>query len=89
MNSLNTRLFLSVLGLAMLAAPAFAQEQYRQAPPSMYNYNYQTPTYQGRGYQARAYVAPEANPAGTYPNPVGVSGSAESVESGAAFNTGR
>jgi len=25
---------------------------------------------------------------GTYPNPVGVSGSAESVQSGAAFNTG-
>jgi hypothetical protein len=28
------------------------------------------------------------DPAGTYPNPVTRSGSAESVESGAAFNTG-
>jgi hypothetical protein len=89
MTSLNTRLALSVLGIAMLATPAFAQQQYRQTPPAMYNYDYQTPAYQAPGYQARAYVAPEADPAGTYPNPVTRSGSAESTESGAEFDTGR
>ncbi|HTV36349.1 MAG TPA: hypothetical protein VMF12_07945 [Xanthobacteraceae bacterium] len=86
MKSLNTKLVLSAVGIAMLATPAFAQESYRQAPPSMYNY--QAPAYQGRGYQAYAYLAPEAAPAPSYPNPVARSGSEESVESGAAFNTG-
>lgn len=72
MKSLNTKLVLSVLGIAMLATPAFAQRPHRlYAPHSLYNYQ-----------------APVADPSGSYPNPVGVSGSAESVQSGAAFNTG-
>jgi hypothetical protein len=72
MKSLNTKLILTALGIAMLATPAFAQGSYRHhAPRSLYNYQ-----------------APVADPAGTYPNPVGVSGSAESIQSGAAFNTG-
>jgi hypothetical protein len=71
MKSLNTKLILTALGIAMLATPAFAQGSYRHhASRPLYN------------------QAPVADPAGTYPNPVGVSGSAESVQSGAAFNTG-
>ncbi len=67
MKSFNTKLVLSVLGIAMLATPAFAQHRLHAAQGL---YNYQAPV------------------ASTYPNPVGVSGSAESVQSGAAFNTG-
>jgi hypothetical protein len=33
--------------------------------------------------------APAGDPAGVYPNPVGRTGSAENVQSGAAFNTDR
>ena len=72
MKSLNTKLVLSVVGIAMLATPAFAQRPYRHhTPGALYNYQ-----------------APIADPAGTYPNPVARSGSAEQAESGAAFNTG-
>jgi hypothetical protein len=35
------------------------------------------------------YAAPQTNPVGVYPNPVGDSGSAESVQSGAAFHLDR
>jgi hypothetical protein len=70
MKSLNTKLVLSVLGIAALATPAFAQRPYWQARP----YN--------NGYQAAA-----AYPGGLYPNPVASSDSAQSIESGAEFNT--
>jgi hypothetical protein len=72
MKSLNTKLVLSVVGIAMLATPAFAQQPYRHHTRGTL-YNYQVPV---------------ADPSGTYPNPVARSGSAESVQSGAAFNTG-
>jgi hypothetical protein len=66
--SLNTKLILSVIGIALLATPAVAQESYRHAS-SRNQYNYQT--------------------GGVYPNGATRSGSAESVQSGAEFNTER
>jgi len=73
MKSFNTKLVLSVLGIAMLATPVLAQQPHRQqVPQGLYNYQ-----------------APAADPAGTYPNPVAHTGSAQSIESGAAFNLGR
>jgi hypothetical protein len=72
MKTLNTKLVLSALGIALLATPAFAQQSQRQASPQA-PFNYQTPG---------------SNPDG-YPNPVARSGSAEQVQSGAAFNLGR
>ncbi|MFZ3351013.1 MAG: hypothetical protein WA268_09135 [Xanthobacteraceae bacterium] len=39
--SLNTKLILSVIGIALLATPALAQESYRHAS-SRNQYNYQT-----------------------------------------------
>lgn len=72
MKSLNTKLVLSALGIALLATPAFAQRQHWQ-PSNQGLYDYQ-----GAGNQV-----------GTYPNPVARSGSAEQVQSGAAFDLGR
>jgi hypothetical protein len=73
MKSLNTKLVLSALAVAMIASPAFAQRPHRQLP-----YPYQS-----------QYQAPlPANGIGVYPNPVPRTGSAWSVQSGAAFNTG-
>ncbi len=69
MKSFNTKLILSMVGIAMLATPAFAQRPNRHHTPGGL-YSYQTPV------------------GGTYPNPVVVSGSAELIQSGAAFNTG-
>jgi hypothetical protein len=42
MKSLNTKLLLSALGIALLATPAFAQRPYRHAPTES-QYNYQNP----------------------------------------------
>jgi hypothetical protein len=72
MKSLKTKVVLSALGIALVATPALAQQPHRQQRPQQL-YNYQ---------------APVADPAGTYPNPVARSGSAEQVQSGAAFDTG-
>jgi hypothetical protein len=68
---LTTKLFLSAVGIALLATPALAQESYRHSS-SRNLYNYQT-----------------NDPAGVYPNGASRSGSAESVQSGAEFNTMR
>ena len=68
---LTTKLFLSAVGIALLATPALAQESYRHSS-SRNLYNYQT-----------------NDPAGVYPNGAIRSGSAESVQSGAEFNTQR
>ena len=54
MKSLNTKLVLSVLGIAALATPAFAQRPYWQARP--YN-NYQAPA----AYPGGAYPNPVAS----------------------------
>jgi hypothetical protein len=73
MKSLNTKLILSAVGIAMLATPAFAQGWQRQeSPRSLYNYQ-----------------DPQPNTVGVYPNGAIRSGSAESVESGAEFNLQR
>jgi hypothetical protein len=71
MTKLTTKLILSAVGIALLAAPAFAQDSYRHSS-SRNLYNYQT-----------------NDPAGVYPNGASRSGSAESVQSGAEFNTQR
>lgn len=71
MKSLNTKLALTALGVALLATPAFAQRPHHQV------------THQQTEDSATP-VAP--NVVGTYPNGATRSGSAESVESGAEFN---
>lgn len=74
MNTLNTKLVLSALGIALLATPAFAQRpQHRRPVP-----------------QAQYYgqVGP-GNSVGTYPNPISRTGTAEQVQSGAAFDLDR
>ena len=68
---LNTKLILSVVGIALLATPALAQESYRHSS-SRNLYSYQT-----------------NNPVGVYTNGATRSGSADSVQSGAEFNTER
>ena len=73
MKSLSTKLLLSAVGLALLATPAFAQRPERQHSPRAL-YNYQDP---------------QPNTVGVYPNGTARSGSAESVDSGAAFNLQR
>jgi len=70
MKSFNTKLVLSVLGVAMLATPVLAQPMHHhRAPATLYNYQ-----------------APGQDPVGVYPNPVVKSGSAEQVQSGAAWD---
>jgi hypothetical protein len=74
MKALGTKLVFSAVGIALLASPAFAQRPRHYAAP-------RSPYYD--------YAASRANPVGVYPNPVGVSGSAESIQSGAAFDLDR
>jgi hypothetical protein len=70
MKSMNTKLVLSALGLALLATPAFAQKPHHRIanPETMQTQN---------------------DPVGVYPNPVGRSGSEESVQSGSAIGLDR
>jgi len=73
MKSLNTKLVLSAIGIALLATPAFAQRPQRQpSPRALYDYQ----------------VVPAGNPTRSYPNPVAHTGTAEQVQSGAAFDLG-
>jgi hypothetical protein len=74
MKLLNTKLALSVLGVALLATPALAQRTRHQA--SQEQMQYQEPLYNT--------VQPGQTPA--YPNGTIRSGSAASVQSGAQFN---
>jgi hypothetical protein len=79
MKTLNTKLAksklaLSVLGVALLASPAFAQRPHRQV--SHHEMQFQGPTYD--------VVQPGQLP--VYPNGANRTGSAASVESGAEFN---
>jgi hypothetical protein len=71
MKSLNTKLVLSVLGIALLASPAFAAKHHQQA------------SYQGLQNSA-SDTAPTS--VGTYPNGAIRSGSVYSRESGADDN---
>lgn len=71
MKSLNTRLVLSALGVALLATPAFAAK-HQNSYEGLQNY--------APGYSDQAYSA------GTYPNGTPYSGSVLSRESGARDN---
>jgi|HubBroStandDraft_1064217.scaffolds.fasta_scaffold1846523_1 hypothetical protein len=81
MKSLNTKLVLSALGIAVLATPALAQQQqsHRQQTPSYSTYQ----DYQG--LQNSAAGAPNTF-VGTYPNGAIRGGSVYSRESGADDN---
>jgi hypothetical protein len=80
MKSLNTRLVLSALGIAVLATPALAQQQSRHQQTSSYSSN------QGyQGLQNSAAGAPNTF-VGTYPNGAIRGGSVYSRESGADDN---
>jgi hypothetical protein len=70
MKSLNTKLVLSALGIALLATPAFAAKQ--------------KTSYQGLQNSASSYNT--QTDVGTYPNGAIRSGSAYSRESGAEDN---
>jgi hypothetical protein len=70
MKSLNTKLVLSALGLALIATPAFAAKHHQ-------------PSYQGLQNSAAGSTPTDL---GTYPNGATRSGSAYSRESGADDN---
>ena len=72
MKSLNTKLVLSALGLALLATPAFAQKSHHQS-------------YRQQEMQSPSVNDP-SNFVGTYPNGAIKSGSAESQQDGTDFN---
>jgi hypothetical protein len=76
MKSLNTKLMLSALGVALLATPAFAQRPHQQ----LSNQQSQLQDYAGNAIQNPPVLH--------YPNGATRSGSAESVQSGAEFNLG-
>jgi hypothetical protein len=84
MTSLNARLVLSAVSIALLATPAFAQHLHRRSS-SLALYDGQ---YNARGIRAYAAVL-SGDPATGYPNPVTHSGSAAQVQSGAAFDLDR
>jgi hypothetical protein len=77
MKTINAKLALSAMAIAMLATPALAQQQtsHRQQP----SYS----TYQGLQNSAAGYPN---SPVGTYPNGAIRSGSVYSRESGADAN---
>ncbi len=70
MKSLNTKLVLSALGIALLATPAFAAKH--------------KTSYEGLQNSTQGYA--QTNSVGTYPNGAQVSGSAYSRKSGAMDN---
>ncbi len=73
MASLNAKLVLAAVGIALLANPALAQRLYHQPPPrAVYD-----------------YPVPPGSPLGVYPNPVERTGTAAQASSGAAFDVGR
>jgi hypothetical protein len=73
MASLNAKLVLSTVGIALLATPALAQRLYhRAAPRATYDYR-----------------LPPGDPPAVYPNPEVRSGSAAQAQSGAAFDLHR
>jgi hypothetical protein len=70
MTSLNTKLVLSALGIALLATPAFAAKRHHAAAPGLQN----------------SFVGSAPSDVGTYPNGATRTGSAYSHESGADDN---
>jgi len=84
MTSLNARLVLSAVSIALLATPAFAQRlHHRPSPRALYDYRGNA-----NGASSFAEVSPGYPDTG-YPNPVSRSGSAEQLQSGAAFDLDR
>ena len=84
MTSLNARIILSAVGVALLATPTFAQRlHHRSSPRALYDYQRNA-----NGFSSFAQVPP-GDPSTGYPNPVTHSGSAEQVQSGAAFDLDR
>jgi hypothetical protein len=84
MTSLNARVVLSAVSIAFLATPAFAQGlHHRPSPRALYDYRGNP-----NGASSFAEVSP-GYPATGYPNPVPRSGSAEQLQSGAAFDLDR
>lgn len=84
MTSLNARLILSAVGIALLATPTFAQRlHHRPSPRALYDYQRNA-----NGASSFAEIPPGGLSAG-YPNPVTHSGSAEQVQSGAALDLDR
>lgn len=81
MTSLNARLALSAVSIALVATPAFAERpHHRPSPRALYDYQRNA-----HGTFSFAEV-----PLGTgYPNPVTHSGSAEQDQSGAALDLDR
>jgi hypothetical protein len=71
MKSLNTKLALSALGIALLATPAFAQKPQHQSY---------------RQQELNAPATADPSNVGVYPNGAQRTGSADSVQSGAEFN---
>jgi hypothetical protein len=80
MKSLNTKLALSALGIALLATPALAQQQPQQHPQPQHR------LYMQQSAPNTYHPNYDPNYVGTYPNGATRTGSAESVESGAEFN---
>jgi hypothetical protein len=80
MTSLNARLVLSAVSIALLATPAFAQHLHRRSSPFEYDAR--------GGIRAYAAVLPGDSATG-YPNPVTHSGTAAQIQSGAAFDLDR
>ncbi len=85
MKSLNAKLTLAALGIAMLATPAFAQRPHRQqTQQQMQKWN--------RQRQLQDYYTGNADipndPPLHYPSGAAPSGTAESIQSGAEFNLG-
>jgi hypothetical protein len=84
MTSLKARLLLSAMSIALLASPAFAHRLHRRpSPHALYDYQRNV-----IGASSFAAIPPGGPPVG-YPNPVTRSGSAEQVQSGAAFDLDR
>ena len=84
MTPLNARLVLSAVSIALLATPTFAQRlHHRPSPRALYDYQHNA-----NGFSSFA-EAPPSDPSTGYPNPVTHSGSAEQVQSGAAFDLDR
>jgi hypothetical protein len=84
MTSLNARLVLSAVSIALLATPTFAQRlHHRPSPRALYDYQRNA-----NGASSFAEVPP-GDPSTGYPNPVTRTGSAEQAQSGAAFDLDR
>lgn len=93
MKSSGAKLFLSAMGIALLSTASFAQSPYANGAYDANAYRGGQALYDAApGYNGPYVSGPIYNqaaqnyPIGDYPNPVSRSGSASSVDSGAAYN---